>query len=345
MAEIPRTYTSETELTLLSDIYYRKEYQGQALMEVLAPQLIFDGLWPKVATPDYNVTIPVKSVSGTRYSDASDPRKDYAPPFEYGAKIPRVTVSGKQYKAYSMGRYALGFTIGLDARENVINMSQVAETRGEIAYWLAEQINAGIIVDVTNSFSVTNTDSTTMEDTFEHSTDYGVETTLGNLTGTIDSGYYWDEAGGDPVTDVMDLKLCFENQAGWPFQLTDLYMTMKAANLISKFVVRSGGTWAKDPTSDGYMTNKVAGVSFHALKGDTAGWTVTVGDDYIMGLDRARPAARTYYHVSSELSSVGQMNVDSWYEPESKNWNYDFIFARKTVLHEPLGLCILKVRD
>ena len=346
MAEKPRTYTSEYEVTLLKDIFYRKEYQAAALLELMAPALIFDRIWPKIQVPDYSFSRPVQSASGTRFSDASDPRKEYAPPFQYGAESPLTTISPGQYKSYTIEQLANGFGVGLDARENTININWIAKTRQRKGYWFAEQINAKIVADVTNSFSVTNTDSTTMADKMEHvATDYGVETTLGHLTGILDSSYYWDEPGADPVTDIMDLSTVYNTQSGYPFVLTDIYMTTNAANMLSKFVVRSGGKWAKDPTSDGFMTDKVAGIAFHALKGDEAGWNVTVGDDYIMGLDRSRPAATTYYHTSSELPSVGDMNVHSWFNDELLVQYYRFIFSRMTLLEEPNGLCVLKVRD
>jgi hypothetical protein len=347
MTYIPRTYTSEVWVTKLKDIFYRPQYQARALYEIMAPDLIFDGMWPHIPTPDLAVSLEDRALSGTRFSDAGDVKKTWAPPWRPGADITVDTISKGEYKSYTLKTYARGFEVDLAAASNPLQMSNIADTRKRIGYWMREQINADVVTAVTNNFSVTNTDVGAWADKLEHvTTDYGYETTIGNLTGVLDAANYWDEAGADPVTDVMDLGVVFSDQDGYPFELTDLYMTKNAANMLSKFVVRSGGTWAKDPTSDGYVTNQVAGVAFHQLKGDTAGWTVTAGDDYIMGLDRNWPAAETYYYTYSKLPTVGDfMNYDFWHNKASKTDRYEFMFTRRTLLREPRALCILQVRN
>lgn len=347
MAEIPRTYTSESEVTLLSDIFYRKEYMAQALLELMAPELIFDNMWPSMRVPDRSVSIPKQTASGTRFSDASDVRKEYAPYWEPGAEMARATISPGEYESHTLFRHALGFDVGLDARENIVNIDEVARTRKRVGYWLAEQINAAVVTKVLNDFSITTTtDVAAIADKFEHITsDIGYEDTVGHLAAPLDSSYYWDESGADPIVDIMDLQTAFDDQDGYPFELTDIRLTKNAANLLAKFVVRNGGKWAKDPTGNGYVTDKIAGISFHSLKGDTAGWNVTAGDDYILGTDRNNPAAVTYYYLFNSLASAGKMNVDQWYDPQLKVQHYEFIFTRTSVVREPRAMCVLKVRD
>jgi hypothetical protein len=346
MAEKPMTYTSESQITLLTDIFYRKEYQAQALLELMAPRLIFDNLWPKLKIPDRSVSLKKQTLSAARYSDAGDPRKEIAPQWEPGADIAKVTISGGEYESHTLFRHALGFDVGLDARENIVNIDEVARTRKRVGYWLAEQINSKVVSTVLNSFSMTNTDTAAMYDKFEHiTTDFGPETTIGHLVGILDAAYFWDEAGADPVTDIMDLKTVFDDQSGYPFELDTVYLTNNAANLFAKFVVRNGGKWQQSPLGNGYTTDKVAGVTFNALKGDTAGWNVTVGDDFILGLDSSNPAAVTYYYQYNELGSVGDMNVDQWYDPRTKEQHYEFVFTRTSVVREPNAMTVLKVRD
>lgn len=338
---------SEVWVTKLKDIFYRPQYQARALYEIMAPDLIFDSMFPHIPTPDIAVNIEKKTASGTRFSDASDARKSYAPPWRPGADITVDTVSPGEYESHTLKTYARGFVVDLAAASNPLQMRWIAETRKRMGYWTREQINGDIVTAITNDFSVTNTDSTTMADKMEHvDADYGVETTTGTLTGVLNAANYWDEPGADPVTDVMDLGTVFGDQAGFPFELTDLFMTKNAANMFSKFVVRSGGKWAKDPTGNGYVTDKIAGVAFHQLKGDTAGWDVTVGDDYIMGLDRNWNAAETYYFTYSKLPSIGGfMNYDFWNDKATKTDHYEFMFTRRTLLREPNALCVLQVRD
>jgi hypothetical protein len=348
MAEVPRTNTSEIWVTKLKDIFYRPQYQARALYEIMSPDLIFDEMWPHIPTPDLAVNIPKKTASGTRFSDSSDARKTYAPPWRPGADITVDTITPGEWESHTLKTYARAFVVDLAAASNPMQMQWIADTRKRIGLWMREQINADVVKAVTNDFSVTTTtDVAAIADKFEHiASDVGYEDTKGFLAGVIDSANFWDEGGADPVTDVMDLDTAFGDQDGYPFELTDLYMTKNAANMFSKFVVRAGGKWAKDPTGSGYITDQVAGVAFHALKGDTSGWDVTAGDDFVMGLDRNWPCAETYYFTYSKLPTVGGfMNYDFWNDKATKTDHYEFMFTRRTILREPRALCILQVRD
>ena len=132
MAEIPRTYSSETELTSLTDIFYRREYMGTSLLELMAPELIFDRLWPKIQVPTQSVSIPKQTASGTRFSDASDTRKEYAPGWTPGAEIPSVTVTPGEYESHTLRAYAEGFTVPMEGKANIINIDWIAKTRRRI---------------------------------------------------------------------------------------------------------------------------------------------------------------------------------------------------------------------
>ena len=345
MAEKARTYADTMALHLPSDKFFRIDYQARAIADLIEPQLIFDQMFPRVRIPTRAFWYRRKSVSGTRYSDSSDVQKEYPPPFEHGGKIAKVAPSDYEELSGTVEQYSFGFDVGLDAREEVSGIDYVVRARNATAYWMAEAINAGIVTDVLNDFSVTNTDDTAMEDMLSHSDDFGTETTIGHLAGVLSSDYYWDEAGADPVVDILDLMTVFNNQSGYWFKATDVYMTNRALNLFNKFVINHGGTWAKDPTGTGWVTNAVGGVVFHGLKNDTAGWNQTTGDDYIWMVDRNNPAATTYYYVSSEYPNAGGINYHTWKDDETKLQTYQFWYARRTVVREPLAMAVLKVRD
>jgi len=347
MAETPRASTSETRLALPSDKFFRIDYQARAIADLINVELVFDRMFPKVQIPTRAFWYRRKSVSGTRYSDATDPKKEYPPPMEHGGKIAKVTVSDYQELSDTVEQYSFGFDIGLDSREEVQGIDYVVRARNSTGYWMAESINAGIVTSVLNDFSVTSTtDVAAMADMMTHiASDMGYEDTVGHIVGVLDSDNYWDEAGADPVVDILDLLTVFDNQTGFWFRGTDVYMTNRALNLFNKFIINHGGTWARDPTGAGWITNAVGGVTFHGLKNDVAGWEATTGDDYIWMVDRNNPAATSYYYTSSEYPNMGGINYHTWKEDESKVQTYQFWYSRKTVVREPTAMAVLKVRD
>jgi hypothetical protein len=346
MAEKARTYP-QTQVAFIDDVVFRKEFQARRLFDILSPALKFDAMYPKVRTPSHSVTLQKRSYSsGTRYSDSSDPRKLYAPFFEHGSEIPKVTISGYEYEAHALPLRTLAFDIPLNVREELQGLDQVRDTRNRVAFWLAEQVNAGVVSDVLNDWSITNTDDTAMEDILSHSDDFGIETTVGHLAGTLSSAYYWDEGGADPVTDILDLSTVFNNQSGYPWTATDVTMKNTELNLFNKFVISHGGTWAKDPTGSGWVTNAVGGITFHSQKNDTAGFDSTVGDGYIWMWDRNNPSSTTYYYTDSSFPTVGKfMNFHSWFDDKTKAWTFQFWHRRGTLVREPLAQAVLKVRD
>ena len=346
MAEKPRTY-SETVVPFLDDIVFRKEFQARRVMDLLSPKLIFDPMYPKIRTPSDSVTLPIQSVGGTRYSDSTDPRKRYAPEFHHGSKIPKVTISADQYKAYTLPTRTLAFDVPLSVREELRGLDTVKKTRNRMVHWLAEQINANMVVDLLNSWSVTNTDTAAMYDIMSHiATDYGPETTIGHPTGVLDAANYWDAAGANPVTDILDMATVFGNHSGYPWEATDCIMKNTELNLFNKFVISHGGDWAKDPTGPGWVTNAVGGITFHSVKNDTAGFDTTAGDGYIWMYDRANPSATTFYYADSSFPTIGGfMNYHSWFDDEKKVQTFQFWHTRRTIVEEPLAQAVLMVRN
>ena len=346
MAEKPRTY-SETVVPFLDDIVFRKEFQARRVMDLLSPHLMFDAMYPKTRTPSDSVTLPIQSVGGTAYSDSSDPRQRYAPEFRHGARIPKVSYSADQYKAYTLPLRTLAFDIPLNVREELQGMSLLATARKRLARGLADQINADIVVSVLNSWSVTNTDTAAMYDIMSHcATDYGVETTIGNLTGKVDATYYWDAAGANPVTDILDLTTVFNNQSGYDYNADSVLMKYNELNLFNKFVISHGGTWARDPTGTGWQTNACGGITFRAVKNDTVGFDATAGDGYIWMYDSNNPSATTFYYADQSFPTIGGfMNYHTWFDDEKKVQTYQFWHTRRTIPLEPLSTAVLMVRD
>ena len=94
----------------------------------------------------------------------------------------------------------------------------------------------------------------------------------------------------------------------------------------------------------GFTASNIAGITFHGLK-NVAGFPTTVGDGYIMGLDRNNPVGQTYQSFSKEFPQVNNMSFHSYMDDATHDFHYQMFYTRGTVVVEPKAMAVLKVRD
>ena len=333
---------------LPKDSFLRPEFQARDLDELLDSLLIFDDILPKqtVDATTFSYQIETDGAgTGTRGSASSDVKKEYAPLRADGSEFSYVSVSPLEMAVGVLQARGVAFKLTEAARQDHerLMIDPLARTRKRVAYWLAEQINAEMVTTLTNDFSVTNTDDTGMEDIMSQSSDFGTENTVGHLAGTLDSTYYWDEADANPVRTILDLQTVFEDQDGYNYSLTDVYMRYRDLHLLSTFITEVGADWAMDPLG-GFQASNIAGITFHGLK-NVAGFPTTVGDGYIMGLDRNNPVGQTYQSFSKEFPQVNNMSFHSYMDDATHDFHYQMFYTRGTVVVEPKAMAVLKVRD
>jgi|TARA_A100001515_G_scaffold142674_1_gene142045 hypothetical protein len=334
--------------TLPKESFLRPEFQARDLDELLDSLLIFDDILPKqtVDATTFSYQIETDGAgTGTRGSASSDVKKEYAPLRADGSEFSYVSVSPLEMAVGVLQARGVAFKLTEAARQDHerLMIDPLARTRKRVAYWLAEQINAEMVTTLTNDFSVTNTDDTGMEDIMSQSSDFGTENTVGHLAGTLDSTYYWDEADANPVRTILDLQTVFEDQDGYNYSLTDVYMRYRDLHLLSTFITEVGADWAMDPLG-GFTASNIAGITFHGLK-NVAGFPTTVGDGYIMGLDRNNPVGQTYQSFSKEFPQVNNMSFHSYMDDATHDFHYQMFYTRGTVVVEPKAMAVLKVRD
>ena len=343
-----RTTYSSLAATLPEESFLRPEFQARDLDELMAPLLIWDDLIPKqsVDAMTFNYQIETTGAgAGTRGSSATDVRKEYAPLRADASEFAYVTVSPLEMAVGVLQARGVAFKLTEAARHDHerLKIDPLARTRRRVAYWLAEQINADMVTTLTNNFSVTNTDDTGMEDIMSHSSDFGVETTVGHLCGKLDSTYYWDEPDANPIRDILDLQTVFEDQDGYNYSLTDCYMRYRDLHLLSTFVTEVGADWVRDPLG-GFTASNVAGINFHGVK-NTAGFLTTAGDGYLLALDRNNPAGQTYQNFSNEFPTSDNMSFHSYMDDATHDFHYQMFYTRGTVVVEPLSMAVLQIRD
>ena len=334
--------------TLPKDSFLRPEFQARDLDELLDSLLVFDDFIPKqtVDATTFSYQIETDGAgSGTRGSPGSDVKKEYAPLRADGSEFSYVSVSPLEMAVGVLQARGVAFKLTEAARgdHEKLKIDPLARTRKRVAYWLAEQINAEMVSNMTNDFSITNTDDTGMEDIMSHSSDFGTETTIGHLAGTLDSTYYWDEADANPIRDILDLQTVFEDQDGYNYNMTDVYMRYRDLHLISTFCTEIGADWVRDPLG-GFTASNIAGITFHGLK-NVAGFPTTVGDGYIMAVDKNNPVGQTYQSFSSEFPQANNMSFHSYMDDATHDFHYQMFYTRGTVVVEPKAMAVLKVRD
>ena len=346
MAEKRVTYSS-LAATLPEESFLRPEFQARDLDELMAPLLIWDDFMPKQTVDATTFTYQLETTgagTGARGSSATDVRKEYAPLRADASEFAYVTVSPLEMAVGVLQARGVAFKLTEAARHDHerLKIDPLARTRRRVAYWLAEQINADMVTTLTNNFSVTNTDDTGMEDIMSHSSDFGVETTVGHLCGKLDSTYYWDEPDANPIRDILDLQTVFEDQDGYNYSLTDCYMRYRDLHLLSTFITEVGADWVRDPLG-GFQASNVAGITFHGLK-NVAGFPTTVGSGYIMALDRNNPVGQTYQNFSNEFPTTNNMSFHSYMDDATHDFHYQMFYTRGTVVVEPLSMAVLRVR-
>jgi|TARA_R100000995_G_scaffold78201_2_gene48696 hypothetical protein len=333
---------------LPKDSFLRPEFQARDLDELLDSLLVFDDFIPKqtVDATTFSYQIETDGAgTGTRASGGSDVKKEYAPLRADGSEFSYVSVSPLEMAVGVLQARGVAFKLTEAARgdHEKLKIDPLARTRKRVAYWLAEQINAEMVSNMTNDFSITNTDDTGMEDIMSHSTDFGTETTIGHLAGSLDSTYYWDEADANPIRDILDLQTVFEDQDGYNYNMTDVYMRFRDLHLLSTFCTEVGADWVRDPLG-GFTASNIAGITFHGLK-NVAGFPTTVGDGYIMAVDKNNPVGQTYQSFSSEFPQANNMSFHSYMDDATHDFHYQMFYTRGTVVVEPKAMAVLRVRD
>jgi len=333
---------------LPKDSFLRPEFQARDLDELLDSLLIFDDILPKqtVDATTFSYQIETDGAgTGTRGSASADVKKEYAPLRADGSEFSYVSVSPLEMAVGVLQARGVAFKLTEAARgdHERLKIDPLARTRRRVAYWLAEQINSEMVTTLTNDFSITNTDDDGMEDIMSHSSDFGTEDTVGHLAGSLDSTYYWDEADANPVRDILDLQTVFEDQDGYNYSMTDVYMRFRDLHLLSTFITEVGADWVRDPLG-GFQASNIAGITFHGLK-NVAGFPTTAGDGYIMGLDRNNPVGQTYQSFSKEFPQANNMSFHSYMDDATHDFHYQMFYTRGTVVVEPKAMAVLRVRD
>ena len=329
--------------------FLRAEFAARNADELLNPLLIWDQIFPVVTVDAQSFTYTVKSASGTRYSDSSDPRKETAPPRTPGSEFPGVTISSFERKSGSLTEYGFKFDLSPDILRFSAGIDELDRHRSTVAFWSAEQMNQlvldGILGVADNSGTewLVNTDSTKMEDIMEQSGDYGTHA-KGYLTGTLDTGFYWDDgANANPVETIMEWATVFRDQDGYNRRLTDVWMDVREFLWFKKYLINNSHTWEMSPLTGEILVPRIGNVAIHELT-DVAGLPDADGVGIIIGTDRNNPAGRTYQAFSPRFPRGEKVSVHNFTDDKTHMFTEQYFWTRASVLQEPNAIGVLRVR-
>jgi len=333
--------------TLPKESFLRPEFQARDLDELLDSLLIFDDIIPKQTVDATTFQYQIETTgagTGVRGSAGTDVKKEYAPLRADGSEFSYVSVSPLEMAVGVLQARGVAFKLTEAARgdHERLKIDPLARTRKRVAYWLAEQINSELVTSLAADFAVTNTDDAGFGDIMSQITSDTGYHANGHITGTLDSTYNWDQPDANPIRTILDLQTVFEDQDGYNYNMTDVYMRYRDLHLLSTFCTEVGADWVRDPLG-GFQASNVAGITFHGLK-NVAGFPTTAGDGYIMALDRNNPAGQTYQSFSSEFPTTNNMSFHSYMNDATHDFHYQMFYTRGTVIVEPKALAVLMVR-
>jgi hypothetical protein len=335
---------------LPKESFLRPEFQARDLDELMDSLLIFDDLIPKQTVDATTFQYQIETTgagTGVRGSAGTDVKKEYAPLRADGSEFSYVSVSPLEMAVGVLQARGVAFKLTEAARHDHerLKIDPLARTRKRVAYWLAEQINAEMVTSLTQDFSTTNVDDTGMSDVMSQITSdigYGGSSSENHIFGILDPTYDWDQPDANPIRTILDLQTVFEDQDGYNYNMTDVYMRYRDLHLLSTFCTEVGADWVRDPLG-GFQASNVAGITFHGLK-NVAGFPTTVGDGYIMALDRNNPVGQTYQSFSKEFPTTNNMSFHSYMDDATHDYHYQMFYTRGTVVVEPKAMAILQVR-
>ena len=349
MAEKPLTNASMERVSSGDASWMNKAFIAKDIEKLLNPMLMWDELFPH---EDTGSRIYTKFVTNT-YSHSTDPKKRYAPKWEPGAEMPRVTVTPPTMASGTLASFAESFDITDDIQFSTAKYDPLLETKEAVAFWLAEDMNLQVMEAlcptsasewVTASGSVTAVAANAQ--IMSHVTsNFGTQNTTGILAGEIDAAHDWDGNDPNPVRDIIDLKTVFNGQDGYQYKATDVYLKDVDMALLETYLTDIDANWAPSPLGNGYITSKIAGITFHEV-GYESGFPSGTGnaDGWVLMLDRNHPPMTIY---ETFYTNHPRTKLFNYYVKEGSPdvpTQYQFFGLRQPDLRRPKAAAVLRIK-
>jgi len=299
---------------------FNAQFAGRMTEEYLDPTLIWDRegfLTKMVPSPEKDIIGPPRrGSSGTVSSSGLSAFKVKPPIHEPGTLYPSVDIEGYYVDHYTTYEYGYKLKFGEDVQDGKPgSIRHVTDAYKDVGRWLGEFLNWEVLNSSLNAFTYTaGTEFTTY---MKHATAAaGYETTYGFICGKLDTGYYWNTDSADYITDIEDMKVSFQKQTGYNYQLNRMYMDSTLMEKIRLWLYDNGKSWEEDPSGGGINRDmmRYAGVEMIGLN-DVDGLTSTHYDKVILQDSRYTPC--TSYYLTTTYDGFSRWGENSKVQAKS----------------------------
>jgi len=325
MEDVKKLEAKGATVTLPNDYFLNKVYVTTEILKKMNPLLMFldpaSFEFPRVKAQSRSFVY-----FEDKYSDASDPMKRTARRRTSIGEFASVEISPIVQKTGQLE--AFGFEIAFD--EDVLlfedKIDDLVRGRNRVAYWLAEQRNKN------------HGDALVQQE-------WGPNATFTDdpLSGprVVTAATPWTAAGPDPVVDILNARKTMEEQPGYSYRITDMFMNTADYYQLVKYLVNKTQTvWQKDPFGV-FEIPTLAGISFHQVKTPAFVLKDSVGDA-ALALDRGNPAATLYQAVNPQYAVGDEIQSHVYQDNATHKLHYQFWFMEKAAVKEPLAVLVLK---
>jgi len=325
MAEDNKVPTRGAVVALPNEEFLNVRYIAKQILERLNPRLMFlqdDGVkLPRVKANARSVTWYEDS-----NSDSSDPLKKTARRRTSIAEFASVDITALVQKTAALEAY--GFEVAFD--EDVVlfeeKIDDVMRARNRVAHWLAIQRNSKHSEALAGK-------------AFASGTDFVDDATDGPRVVTASTP--WTASSPDPVKDVLSAREKLEDQSGYAYRLTDLFLnTPDYYNLVKFLVNKTSTLWQKDPFGQ-FQVPALAGITFHQIGTSE----ITLQSDLgrlALGVDRNNPPATLYQAFDPRFSVDDEIMAFNYMDPATHKLHYQFWYMEKAAVKEPLSVILIE---
>ena len=307
----------------------RKEFMAQDIANILNLNLIF----PPGSLPSQRSDAPSIRYGKDTNSDATDPLKLDADYLASSAEFPTVKISSIAQDYKGLTRYGLSMEFDEDVRRYQSKLDEVVRARNRVAYWLASQRNTlaiNAIVDSTWGSGSSLTDDAT------------------GGPRVVSTSAAWTGSTINPVADAITAIQTLEDQNGYAYNLTDMWLPIKSYYNFVKYVVDNDSA-AWQPDSLGSLVVPAVGpTKFHMVRAYPTGQFTSSAGQVGLGMDMRNPAVTRYFSTVQDgtYTEAGDgLMVHQFDEDRTNKLVYQFWFEEAYVNREPLSVILLDDLD
>ena len=210
--------------------------------------------------------------------NSSDTKKKPPPRKTAGARWTKVDITNIEVKSALLNSNGFSIEIDEDAIQFTEGIDEINRAYQRVAFWLAESMNTDIGTTLTGGVT-------------QGSTDWTPAAT-------------WGAAGAAPVDDLLNFEALVDDQEGYPYTLTDVYLHNTNWRELKGYLtsidigdLKQRDIYGMPSISKKSIDIPVVGASVHKMLSG-------ITENTILGMDRNNPAATVYYNNNPKYSTA-----------------------------------------